>query len=116
MKSQNDMIVAISAGVLALIGVAAFAFTPPEVIKPADPTPVPTAPAQFTPGAVVMGKALPGASSSAGGSAPAGAAPGSVQRSGGTNLASMKRGTAGGGGGGSSEPGAPQKGNPSKAH
>lgn len=59
MKNQNDLIVGIVCGVLAL-GVLAFAFfTRPEPVRPPAPTPVPVGEPTVQPGAVVFANALP---------------------------------------------------------
>lgn len=67
MKSQNDLIISIVSVVLAIIIATTFFFTKREVVKPADPQPIVTADAKFTPGVVEMKNALPGASGSQGG-------------------------------------------------
>ncbi len=60
MKNQNDLIITIVAIVIALGVSATFFFTKREPVKPADPTPVPTATAALQPGKVVSVAGLPG--------------------------------------------------------
>lgn len=81
MKNQNDLIVIIVSVVLALIAIATFYFTKPEVKTPAPPEQVITTAPQLPAGDVKMAAALPGGSSTgaAGGRGagnPRGAGPG----------------------------------------
>lgn len=110
MKTQNDMIFSISAIVLALIAGAIFFFTRPEVPTLPDPQPVPTANAQFTPGAVTMAASLPGGGGGPGAGPAAGRPAGGG--GGGTNLGAMKSGGAARPAGGA---GIPEKGKPTMA-
>ncbi len=65
MKNQNDLIVSIVSLVIGLIFAIVFYATEPQVVKPADPTAVDTAPPKLPAGDVVFANSLPGASSAA---------------------------------------------------
>ncbi|MCW5936646.1 MAG: hypothetical protein KIT11_04995 [Fimbriimonadaceae bacterium] len=79
MKSQNDLIVSIVAGVVAIGVFCGFFFTKRQPIKPADPTPVPLQDAKIAEGNVTFANNLPGGGQGApGGAAIGGAAPGAV--------------------------------------
>jgi len=64
LKNQNDLIISIVCGVLAIGAAITFYFTKREPVAPAPPESVPTARAQLQPGAVVYADSLPGGSSS----------------------------------------------------
>lgn len=75
MKNQNDLIVIIVSVVLALIAIATFYFTKPEVKTPAPPEQVITTAPQLPAGDVKMAAALPGGSNAGGAGRTAGAGP-----------------------------------------
>lgn len=90
-KNQNDLIVIIVSVVLALIAIATFYFTKPEVKTPAPPEQVITTAPQLPAGDVKMAAALPGGSTTGGaagrgaGAGPRGAGPAAGSPAGGGN-------------------------------
>lgn len=64
MKNQNDLIIAISAVVLMLIGIGVSYATARKPVKPAPPQTVIVTPAQMPEGSVQFANALPAASES----------------------------------------------------
>lgn len=97
MKNQNDLIISIVCGVLAIGAAITFYFTKREPVAPAPPEAVPTARAQLQPGAVTFADSLPG-----GGSGPGGGGGGGAAGFGGAGPATSRGG--GGGGAGSGLP------------
>lgn len=103
MKNQNDLIISIVCGVLALGAAITFYFTKEVPVAPASPQVVPTGRAQLQPGAVVFADSLPGGggqSGGGGGGFGGGSAPPTSRSSGGGTAPPTSRG----GGGGSAAP------------
>lgn len=71
MKSQNDLIVSVVAGVIAIGAFCGLFFTKREPVSPAPPTPVPIDEAQPQEGAVTYAASLPSGSGSGGFGGPA---------------------------------------------
>lgn len=72
MKNQTDLIISITAIVLALIVAAVCYFTMPQVTAPAQPAAIVTTPVQLPQGAVRYANSLPGGGNQAGGGGGAG--------------------------------------------
>lgn len=104
MKNQNDLIISIVCGVLALGAAITFYFTKEVPVAPASPQVVPTGRAQLQPGAVVFADSLPGGGGQSGGGGGGGfgggSAPPTSRSSGGGTAPPTSRG----GGGGSAAP------------
>ncbi len=104
MKNQNDLIISIVCGVLALGAAITFYFTKEVPVAPASPQVVPTGRAQLQPGAVVFADQLPGGGGQSGGGGGFGGGSAPPTTRGGGGGAGTAPPTSRGGGGGSSAP------------